>query len=66
MGETGDLRRTINNNGSTIKTKRVKEPVVEHFNLEGHSWDDMTEVVIDHNSNGRMQTERARSFECID
>ena len=48
VGETGDIRRRINNHRSTIKTKRVQEPVAEHFNLEGHSWEDMTVVVIDH------------------
>lgn len=27
VGETGDLRRRINNHRSTIKTKKIKEPV---------------------------------------
>jgi hypothetical protein len=27
----------------------MKEPVGEHFNLNGHKWEDMTVVVIDHN-----------------
>ena len=49
IGETGDLRRRINNHRSTIKTKKINEPVGEHFNLEGHKWEDMTVVVIDHN-----------------
>ena len=49
VGETGDLRRRINNHRSTIKTKKTKEPVGEHFNLNGHKWEDMTVVVIDHN-----------------
>ena len=49
VGETGDLRRRINNHRSTIKTKKLREPVGEHFNLEGHKWEDMSVVVIDHN-----------------
>ena len=49
VGETGDLRRRINNHRSTIKTKRITEPVAEHFNLDGHKWEDMTVIVIDHN-----------------
>lgn len=49
VGETGDLRRRINNHRSTIKTKKVKEPVGEHFNTSGHKWEDMTVLVIDHN-----------------
>jgi hypothetical protein len=49
VGETGDLRRGINNHRSTIKTKRITEPVAEHFNLDGHKWEDMTVIVIDHN-----------------
>jgi predicted GIY-YIG superfamily endonuclease len=40
VGETGDLRRRINNHRSTIK---------EHFNLNGYKWEDMKVVVIDHN-----------------
>ncbi|XP_078312786.1 uncharacterized protein LOC144619236 [Crassostrea virginica] len=48
IGETGDLPRRINNHRSTIKTKKINEPVGEHFNLEGHKWEDMTVVVIDH------------------
>ena len=51
VGETGDIRRRINNHRSTIKTKKLKEPVGEHFNLEGHKWEDMAVVVIDHNPN---------------
>ena len=31
------------------KTKKTKEPVGEHFNLNGHKLEDMTVVVIDHN-----------------
>ena len=50
VGETGDLRRRINNHRSTIKTKRIQEPVAEHFNLAGHKWQDMSVVVIDHNT----------------
>jgi predicted GIY-YIG superfamily endonuclease len=50
VGETGDLRRKINNHLSTIKTKRIQEPVTEHFNLSGHKWQDMSVVVIDHNA----------------
>ncbi|XP_052680295.1 uncharacterized protein LOC128161092 [Crassostrea angulata] len=49
VGETGDLRRRINNHRSTIKTKKVKEPVGEHFNTSGHKWEDMTVLVINHN-----------------
>lgn len=49
VGETGDLRKRINNHRSTIKTKRITEPVGEHFNLDGHKWEDMIVVVIDHN-----------------
>ena len=29
---------------------KVKEPFAEHFNIEGQSWEDMTAVVIDHNT----------------
>lgn len=49
VGETGDLRRRINNHRSTIRTKKIHEPVGEHFNLDGHGWEDMATVVIDHN-----------------
>lgn len=41
-----DHCRRINN---TIKTKQIKEPVGEHFNMCGNKWDDLTVVVIDHN-----------------
>ena len=51
VGETGDLRRRINNHRSTIKTKKIKEPVGEHFNLDDHKWEDMMVLVIDHNPN---------------
>jgi hypothetical protein len=49
VGEPGDLLRRINNHRSTIKTKKTKEPVGVHFNLNGHKWENMTVVVIDHN-----------------
>ena len=62
VGETGDLRRRINNHRSTIKTKRIQEPVAEHFNLAGHKWQDMSVVVIDHNAHwtytGRKHKEK--------
>jgi hypothetical protein len=38
VGETGDLRRRINNCRSTFKTKLIQEPVAEHFNLAGYKW----------------------------
>lgn len=44
--EYGDL---LNNHRSTIKTKIIREPVGEHFNMRGHKWEDMTVVFIDHN-----------------
>ena len=50
VGETTNTRLRINNHRSTIKTKRVTEPVGEHFNIEGHVWQDMQVVIIDHNS----------------
>lgn len=54
--ETGDLRRRINNHRFTIQTKRVKKPVAEHFNLEGHSWEDILTIT----PTTRMQTKRTR------
>lgn len=50
VGETGDLRRWINNHRSTTETrKKINDPVGEHFNMSGHKKEDMTVVVIAHN-----------------
>lgn len=48
IGETGDLRRRINNQRSTIKTKksRTRPAVRKHSNLSGQKWEDMTVKVI--------------------
>ncbi|XP_065938446.1 uncharacterized protein [Magallana gigas] len=71
MPNGGDLRRRINNHHSTIKTKKVKEPVGEHFNTSGHKWEDMAVLVIDHNphwtdaerkSKDRFWMHRLKSF----
>ena len=65
VGETGALRRRINNHRATIKTKTKKhrEAVGEHFNLEGHKWEDMSVVVIDHNPDwGDAERKRKEIF----
>lgn len=38
-----------NNHRSGIKTKNIKKPVGEYFDMSVHTWKDMTEVVIGHN-----------------
>ena len=63
--ETGDLRRMINNHRFTIKTKRVKEPVAEHFIIKVHSWKGMTVVVTDHNTHWTDADKKSKTYQML-
>lgn len=42
-----------------------KEPVAEDFNLAGHKWEDITVVVIDHNTGPMWTGKTRRNSGCI-
>lgn len=44
--ETGDLIRRVDNHRFTINTKKIKEPIGEHFNLDGYKREDMMMVLV--------------------
>lgn len=46
IGETGDLRKKINNHLSTIKTKKINKPIAELFNVRYHNWGDITVALL--------------------
>lgn len=46
LGETGDLRRRINNHRPKKKTNTIIRPVGEHFNLSGHKLEDTTAMFV--------------------
>ena len=48
VGETENaLHIRLNGHRSNVKTKKMEKPVAAHFNLPGHSMEDLTIVVIE-------------------
>ena len=56
------LHKRFNEHMSDIRNKRTRKSVAAHFNLPGHSMEDLTVMIIDQDDNAKKLRNQERDW----